>query len=483
MPGHDQALPDRLGRLVRERGGPATEACVLSPFYDHDSGHAYAGTTALLAALTDRGQRAVEFLVAGETLPDGRMRLRAPRSLLRIERKTATFEVFPVREDAEGEMRPLHAKSVWLWNDRWHVYMIGSSNFTGAGLGLPGRVPNVEANLAYLFPEDGPTVRTMEETLPPCGDRIKELDAAIWEPVEEAYGEEGAGRPILPPAFEEALFTPSPDGGTLTLRFRDKPMPIEWEIQTGDGPADPEGTLLSAREWRDAGSPPKLDRTWRRRRIPTALDVLWRGPAGEALSAAWPVNVTDLGSLPPPEDLRNLPLDTLVEILGSRRPLHEAVVAAKRKARGAGGGLDGLSPEIDPHRKVRTETFLLQRTRRVARAVEQLVARLSRPVPHPDALAWRLRGPVGPLALARAIAEEARSPGEAAFLLVDLTLALRRLDVRVMASGIGEEAVRAELEAVRREIEELARGRLAPEDAVPAAMRDYVARAFQEAQR
>src|SRR2546430_11118749 len=38
------------------------------------------------------------------------------------------------RSDLDKEVRPLHAKSLWLWNDRWHVYMIGSSNFTGAGL-------------------------------------------------------------------------------------------------------------------------------------------------------------------------------------------------------------------------------------------------------------------------------------------------------------------------------------------------------------
>lgn len=492
MPSCRQPVPERLGRLVREHGGPATQAWVLSPFFDQGTAPAYPGTTAVLAALTDRGQRTVRYLVVSDPLPDGRARLHAPKSILRSDRKTATFEVYPVSEDVAGERRTLHAKSLWFWNERWHVYMVGSSNFTGAGLGLSGRAPNVEANLAYLFPEDASMVRTMEETLPTYGEQMEDFDRVIWEPLDEAYEEEGAGGPTLPAGFEEALFSPAEDGGTLTLHLSEKGMPAAWEIRApGDvgtaggipNPADAGGSLYSSREWRAAGSPRKLDVVWQTRRVPTELEVHWRGATGEDLSAAWPVNVTDPGSLPPPEDLRNLPLDTLVEILGSRRPLHEAVLAAKRKILDASAKLEGWPAEIDPHRKVRTETFLLQRTRRVARAVEQLLARLGRPVPHPDALAWRLRGPVGPLALARAIRQDARSPGEAVFLLADLALALCRLDVRAMAAGVAEDEVRRELAAVRREIEELARGRLAHDAAVPAAMRDYIARAFEEAGR
>jgi hypothetical protein len=492
MPGYQDPVPQRVGQLVRERGGPATEARVLSPFFDQGAQPAYPGTQALLAALTDRGERTVRYLVASEALPDGRLRLHAPASILRAERKTARFKLYPVPEDAEGEHRPLHAKSLWLWNDRWHVYMVGSSNFTGAGLGLPGRAPNLEANLAYVFQEDGPMVGAMKETLPPRGKRVKDLDSVIWEPVDEAEGEEGTGRPVLPAGFEEALFSPDAEGGTLTLQLSDAGLPANWDIRVpGAAPAAGESarltdagpSLYTSQEWRAAGAPRKLDLAWRPRRVPTALEVHWRGFAGDALAAAWPVNVTDPGSLPAPEDLRNLSLDTLVEILGSRRPLHEAVLAAKGRKLAAGLNSEALPAEIDPHRKVRTETFLLQRTRRVARAVEQLLARLSRPVPHRDALAWRLRGPVGPLALARALAAEARSPGEAAFLLADLTLALRRLDIRAMAGGGVEEEIRRQIETVQQEIEALARGQFGDDAAVPPAMRDYVDRALQEARQ
>src|SRR5205085_396423 len=96
----------------------------------------------------------------------------------------------------------------------------------------------------------------------------------------------------------------------------------------------------------------------------------------------------------------------------------------------------GLRPggdvELDPHRRVqsRVETFLLQRTRRFARALEELRKRLERPAYTPEALEWRLRGPLGPLALARATRDEPRqqrAPGEIAFLLAEIALALRRV--------------------------------------------------------
>ena len=158
-------------------------------------------------------------------------------------------------EDVDGEHRPLHAKSLWLWNDRWHVYMIGSSNFTGAGLALPGRSPNAEANLVYVFREDGGLVRAMEDSLPATGDRIEDLDAAVWEAATEDDEDGAGGRPVLPAGFEEALFTPDADGGTLSFRLGSRGMPAEWEVRAPGGSGDAADVVLAAREWREAGAP------------------------------------------------------------------------------------------------------------------------------------------------------------------------------------------------------------------------------------
>jgi hypothetical protein len=478
MNGFEAPIPERLGRLVRDRGGPAHSASVLSPFFDKDDTGTYPATQALLAALRERGDRHLEFLVPVERLPDGRIRVRAPRSLVRSGRKAAEIVVCPVEEDVDREVRPLHAKSLWLWNDGWHAHMVGSSNFTTAGLGLRPGGRNVEANLAYVFPEDGGLVRLMEATLPPLGGAIDDLDAALWEPVGEAEGEDPTVTVPLPLGFEEALFEPSESGGVLTLRVSTA-LPSRWTVSEPKSRAQ----LYSSEQWLGAGSPAAVELTWSSTTVPNAVDVGWWDQASVAHSAPWPVNVMDLSRLLPPADLWKLSLETLIEILGSRLPLHEAVKRAREQAAaGTGQGGDELPPEIDPHRRVRTETFLLQRTRRVARAVEQLVENLNRPVVHRDALLWRLRGPVGPLALARALAQAARSPGEACFLLAEVVLALRRVDVRKVAVGLDPEEVDGELDAVKAEIDGLARRHL-EDERTPRPMAEYVLRALEEARR
>jgi hypothetical protein len=279
---------------------------------------------------------------------------------------------------------------------------------------------------------------------------------------------------VLPAGFEEALFEPR--GGTLTLHLGST-LPSRWIVSYRDHAEE----IYSSELWRQAKSPTIVNLAWARPGIPTALSVRWWVDQDRAQTAQWPVNVTDPSHLPPPDDLRNLSLETLIEILGSRLPLHEAVARAKK--RGTVVGPDGteISAEIDPLKRVQTETFLLQRTRRVAKAIEHLVDNLNRPVVHEDALLWRLRGPVGPLALARALAEAARSPGEAGFLLAEVALALRRVDVAKVAVGVGQEQVRGEVTAVRAEVEQMARHSL-QRDAMPDGMADYISRALGEGQ-
>ncbi len=477
MEPYRRSVLERLGLAMRERGGPATAARVVSPFFDKPTDSAYAPTTDLLAALTDRGQRFVEMYIPGETLPDGRLRLRAPAAILRPQRKRAEFKVHRIREDAEDEARPLHAKSVWLWNDGWHVYMIGSSNFTGAGLGLEGVAPNAEANLAFVFPDDTGVVRRMRETLPPAEGPIETLDTVLWEPVEDDKREDQSSSRSLPVGFVEALFDPQPEGGGRLILWLGENLPEDWGIRIPGR----EDLLYANGAWLTTGRPQEVTIPWSERGVPRALDVRWTSKTGERLSAVWPVNVTDMSRLPAPDDLRNLSLDTLIDILGSRRPLHEAVLAFKRRAaeRAAAGQVDRAA-EIDPHRRVRTETFLLQRTRRVARAIEQLVERMNRPIAHREALVWRLRGPVGPVALAQALMREAKSEGEACFLVSEVVLALRRVRIPLQGSGLSETEVSESLATVRAEIAEMANCKMREGGSVPSQLADYVSAALKE---
>jgi hypothetical protein len=198
------------------------------------------------------------------------------------------------------------------------------------------------------------------------------------------------------------------------------------------------------------------------------------------LSARWPVNVSDMSRLPPPDALRNLSLETLVEILGSRLPLHEAVAMALKKVSWIDTSVDQrIDAELDPLKRYGSETFLLQRTRRVAKAIEQLIQNLGRPVFHKESLLWRLRGPVGPLSLARALRQAATSPGEAAFLLLDLSLALQRIDAAKMSIGIELADVMTEIASVKDEIRHVVIDCLESND-IPVSMRQYVANVIRE---
>jgi hypothetical protein len=165
-------------------------------------------------------------------------------------------------------------------------------------------------------------------------------------------------------------------------------------------------------------------------------------------------------------------------VLTMARPLYEAVVRALQKSALKRAREDDPLRDLDPHKRVRTETFLLQRTRRVARALEQLRTRLERPVHSREALRWRLSGPVGPLALTRAIEREGRPAGEAAFLFAEVALALGRVRPGRAHGALAPRVVRAALRCAIVELRDASAGHL--KDA-PADLRDYVERAFQEA--
>jgi hypothetical protein len=432
---YNGSLLKQLGALIRDRSGPAYEANVLSPFFDLAQDKTYPVTEELLAAMTDRGARKIHYVVPCEELGQHRIRLKAPRSLIEQGKKSADYVVWPVSENSDGEFRPLHAKSVWLWNDYWNVYMIGSSNFTSAGMGLARNFSNFEANLVFVFRHTFEGL--MEKTLPPYGESIESFTAVSWEAIDEKAGEEALGGSILPAGFEEALFEPGEESSFLNLRFGEN-LPTEWSILFRDDAI----RVFSAVEWASLKSPATVQLTWTEAAIPNVLEVQWSEPGTEKQAAHWPVNVTDPGKLPPPDALRNLSLQTLLDILCSGRPLHEAVKAQIFDKTNSPNSAD-IPAELDPLRRFNNDTFLLQRTRRVARAIDQLATSLSRPVVHSDALAWRLRGPVGPCALAKAICKEAHTPSEACFLLSEIVLVLRRIEFAKIAVGVPEADVAA----------------------------------------
>jgi hypothetical protein len=201
-------------------------------------------------------------------------------------------------------------------------------------------------------------------------------------------------------------------------------------------------------------------------RAVSSVAVKWQDSQGHWQSAPWVVNVTDAALLAPPDELRNLTLEDLLVVLTSARPIHWAI-DERLAARGESGSMP--TPIVDPLKKVDTSQFLMRRMRRLARALEGLRARMELPVSSVEGLRWRLHGPLGPIALGRALQAEAGTGSP--FFIAEVATTLQ--DVRWQLGGaIKQDALKTELAAVQRELKALALG---PASDTPENLHTYVA--------
>ena len=187
------------------------------------------------------------------------------------------------------------------------------------------------------------------------------------------------------------------------------------------------------------------------------------------------MNAQNGASLPPPEDLKDLPLELLVALLTSARPPHEVVRKHRQWQQEMNGG-----DSLNPHDRVDTSTFLLQRTRRVSWALTGLRERLEKPIVSQQSLEWRGNGPIGARALSEAIEREARTEAERAFLLAELALELSCVKPPSRDDCLPPSEVRAALRALINDMQ----GKInrATFDRTPG-LKDYVNTAFKEARR
>jgi hypothetical protein len=230
--------------------------------------------------------------------------------------------------------------------------------------------------------------------------------------------------------------------------------------------------LLDHRKWATRGGKAEMQIDLTGDERPFLLHVVWPGGAVD-----WPLNVTDPGLLPAPDELRDLPAEALIQALASTRPLHEALAEALERV-----GLEASSPiDLDPLRRYSSTGHLFQRTRRLSAALEELRLRLERPAASVDVLKWRLCGPFGPRSLASGLVREelaeTRIEGEAAFFIAELALTLSRVDWTKAATFIALEEVQVIARSELRHLRKLARGASVGDEAV----RSYVRRALREA--
>lgn len=427
---------------------PPKIAAVVSPFFDNPEVRNVPASE-LWKLLRRRGEATVEFHVTAEDVPgEPSLFVHAPKSLSDAQpqgRSEATTEFYRVTLTGE---RSLHAKCIWLEDARWILYQIGSTNFTSAGTGLSDR-PNLEANLAYVVDKqrNQNAEKLILQTFPDS-ELIDRSEGIKWKPL-SGEGEDAIADELgLPPEFSDAVFhTDDQERAVVTLTFCGLP-PEGWCL-LHDGHDE---LFFNEDQWRALQSPERVDLTWRRDRPPSGFWVTWCSSGG---SAWWPVNVTSSSALPPPEELRNLPLEVLLNILSSARPLHRVLGEYLRRGEQQPKNGETVAAFIDPHRRVDTSQFLLQRTRRLSWALAALRRRLERPAATREFLQWRLRGPVGVLALAKALVREARSDDEKAFLISELALELSRVNPIVARGCLTPEQHMAEIMDVISELRQL----------------------------
>lgn len=449
-------------------GSPPDAGSVVSPFFDPPEAD-NAPAHELWSLLRQRGEASVEFHVSGEEVPgEEGLFLNAPESLLKAEPQSRPSVTTAFHRVIVPDGRSLHAKGIWIENPRWSVYLIGSSNFTSAGTGL-SKNPNLEANLVYVVDTNrvANARKLLDATFPES--EVVDLEAGVkWKPL-SGEGEDEVGEEILlPHCFGSATYDcDSNQHATIRLSFDGSP-PAGWELFT-DGD---DQRFWGEQEWLSLQSPQKCIVDWKPERPPAGFWVRWPGTNA---AAWWPVNVTAGEVLPPPEELKHLPLEILISILSSARPLHRVLkdyLKRRKKHDGDGGG--GVI--VDPHKRVDTSQFLLQRTRRISWALSALRKRLERPVVTLEFLRWRLRGPVGVTALAEALVREARSEEEKAFLVSELVLELARIKPEAKEGCVTPDVHENEIRQVILELRELVP---AISEDVPENLRRYVESVFE----
>ena len=447
---------------------PPSSAYVVSPFFD--PGAKLDGPTAKLwTIMRQRGEAKVVFCVDTEPIPGSdKLLAHAPDSLYGSEPKGRPSVSTSFHQVIDPDHRPLHTKAIWLEDgERFGVYMIGSSNFTSAGLNFSGK-GNVEANLVYLF--DRQQYRAEVKLLDAAFPTTELLDRAKiqWRSGIGEEEESPSETSSLPVEFGRAVFDcSSAPHGKLTLHFRGRPN-AEWTVTSED-----ETRLRDSSEVGEVMEGSVIEIPWPSPKPPSGVWVYWSKQLGRSW---WPVEVLSPDALLPPEEMRNLPLDILIRILTSAQPLHRILAAEVRRQEEAKSRLDAAFL-TDPHKKVDVSAFLLQRSRRMAAAIDALCDRLTRATPNEACLHWKLQGPVGLQAVVEALHRESRSAEERAFLMTEVALALARVEPESAPGSLEPVRVKS---AIRVEIEKI-QGLLPAGDltGVPQ-LRDYVERAFEE---
>lgn len=418
-----------------EQGGTCRSIEVISPFFDLDEKAARQVVDGLWSLGAQRGEVDMTVRFPAIFSEGGVPQVYAPSCFGGVPRPSCSAKVLGVESLQDGVARPLHAKAIRLsteGDERCLTY-IGSSNLTCAGTGL-SLGTNWEAGI-IVDSRDARTIRACESAFESIGGRAGEFvfSGAQPDPDEAEQGDEAP----LPEFFLAATFEKAERDQRIGITLDGGPSdaPREWRILTIDG-----RLLIDRVAWERSGSRPRVILPWSEALVPSGFEVIWKDASGVDRKSWLPVCVARQADLPPPEELRDLPLEVLIEILEQARPI-SMIVASYLERRESGAGASEI--ELDPLRRFDSSSFLLQRMRRISLAFSLLARQLAKPCPTPESLAWRLEGPCGVKAVIAAIAKEFDEGEEYSFCLVELCLELTSIQLQSASGCLEPGTVRA----------------------------------------
>ena len=451
----------------RRCGGSPHEAWIASPFFDvdDDSGRVAA---ALCQSMARGRDREIYFCVPAvrDDIELPVPRLAAPKAIASTPLKyrgRVTVEILP-DFDEDKNRRPWHAKMLALRGHTYTALLVGSSNFTCAGLGVASHW-NAEANLVSMVERVayGREAGNLEAIWPPM-ELVDDWDAAEWlGPQPDHDEEEGAIAPPIPGGFLSGTYRAGHDR-QIVLYLDPARVPAEWRIHAC---GRDERELITQSAWVDSGSPAVVTLNWSPPQPPDRLLISWDGR-----EAFLPLNVENGHQLPPPARLEQMSADDMLWILASADPS----VAFRAWARGQQASdtfdtdLDSATPiDLDPLRHHDLQATFLHRIRRRARILAQLRAKLQRPVWGRPALEWRLRGMIGIETLAERLVREVDSTDgpvdEALLTLADFLIVLREVDYQPSDGSLTQPEFEEVFRPFLRELAEKLQGQVAAQQA------------------
>lgn len=328
------------------------------------------------------------------------------------------------------------------------MLMLGSSNFTSAGLGTNPNYTNYEANVVYIA-SSASSKEAMDgiSKCLPHSTLLKEGEYQLDQQVRLDESEETDLQPL-----PDCILSAEADmiEGRTVIQFNLSPSKLQYDLQIclegGEYLLSLTRGIMDSTisyEWFD---PQKHGQNLRS--LPAGFEVVW----AEGEKRAWlPMNVKNYEVLPPPEELKSLPFHVLLRVLTSAKPLQVVLRRYYRSLKAEVQDETPVDPMSDPHKRVDTSGFLLQRTRRISYAYNAIREKLSKPIGSLQSLKWRIYGPVGLQALVNAILSdkedaELKLPEERAFFLAELILELSSIKPDTAVNYLPAETVRTELQ-------------------------------------